>query len=120
MTTMPGVTGGVDTHLDVHVAAAPDQIGGLLGTRSFRTTPAGYRQLLGWLQGFGEVVKVGVEGTGSYGAGLARYLAGKNIAVVEVDRADRRKRRMRSTRLARRCRARRPARRRNGPGKWSA
>src|SRR5664279_3638259 len=71
MNSIASVTGGVDTHLDVHVAAALDQRGGLLGTRSFPTTPAGYRALVGWLRGFGEVVLVGVEGTGSYGAGLS-------------------------------------------------
>ncbi len=62
-----GVTGGVDTHLDLHVAAALDPIGGLFGTAAFRPTPAGYGELLSWLRSFGEVTKVGVEGTGSYG-----------------------------------------------------
>jgi transposase len=93
MDTMPGITGGVDTHLDLHVAAALDDTGRLLGTRSFPTTPAGYRALLTWLQQFGDVVKVGVEGTGSYGAGLARYLAEHGITVVEVSRPNRVKRR---------------------------
>ena len=51
--TMPRITGGVDTHLDVHVAAALDEHGGLLGDGAFATDPAGYRQLLGWLRGFG-------------------------------------------------------------------
>jgi transposase len=87
------VTGGVDTHADVHVAAALDSIGGLLGTESFPTTPAGYAGLLGWLQGFGLVGLVGVEGTGSYGAGLARHLAARSVEVVEVNRADRADRR---------------------------
>jgi transposase len=91
--TMTRVTGGVDTHLDVHVAAALDEIGGLLATASFRADAAGYRQLLGWLRGFGEVVKVGVEGTGSYGAGLSRRLHAEGVFVVEVDRPNRRKRR---------------------------
>jgi hypothetical protein len=63
------VTGGVDTHADVHVAAALDHIGGLLGTKSFVTTPAGYGRLLAWLRSFGPVGLVGVEGTGSGGAG---------------------------------------------------
>lgn len=63
-----GVTGGVDTHLDVHVTAALDHIGGLLGVESFEASEAGYRALLGWLEGFGQVGRVGVEGTGSYGA----------------------------------------------------
>src|SRR5438067_13701135 len=68
------VTGGVDTHLDVHVAAALDPIGGLLGVESFPTTTAGYRQLLEWMSTFGPVARGGVEGTGAYAAGLARYL----------------------------------------------
>ncbi len=87
------ITGGVDTHLDVHVAAALDAIGGLLGVESFPASAAGYRQLLAWLQGFGTVVLVGVEGTGSYGAGLTRYLHGRDVRVVEVDRPNRQERR---------------------------
>src|SRR5438270_9471856 len=75
------ITGGVDTHLDVHVAAALDQIGGLLGTASFATTPAGYRQLLGWLQSFGTISQVGIEGTSSYGAGLTRALQQAAVTV---------------------------------------
>jgi transposase len=89
------ITGGVDTHLDVHVAAALDQLGALLGTASFTTTAAGYRELLSWLASFGTVVLVGVEGTGSYGAGLTRHLLGQGIAVVEVDRPNRQNRRRR-------------------------
>ncbi len=65
------ITGGVDTHLDVHVATALDGIGGLLGVEQFKTTPAGNKALLVWLRSFGDPVRVGVEGTGSYGAGLA-------------------------------------------------
>ncbi|MHB1534866.1 MAG: IS110 family RNA-guided transposase [Acidimicrobiales bacterium] len=87
------VTGGVDTHADTHVAAALDGIGGVLGTESFPTTPAGYASLLAWLGGFGTVTVVGIEGTGSYGAGLARHVARAGVAVVEVDRADRAERR---------------------------
>ena len=56
------VTGGVDTHLDVHVAAALDPLGGLIGTKSFEVNPAGYKSLLSWLESFGAVGKVGVEG----------------------------------------------------------
>jgi len=96
MTTMPlRVTGGVDTHLDVHVAAALDDRGALLGVESFETTPAGYRRLLGWLGAFGEVELVGVEGTGSYGAGLTRHLHSEGVCVVEVDRPNRQRRRRR-------------------------
>ena len=85
----PVITGGVDTHADLHVAAALDPLGGLLGVREFPATATGYAQLLGWLDGFGPISLVGVEGTGSYGAGLARHLAAAGIRVVEVDRADR-------------------------------
>jgi transposase len=85
----PAVTGGVDTHADVHVAAALDRTGGLLGTESFATTPVGYAKLLAWLRAFGPLNLVGVEGTGSYGAGLARHLAPAGVRVVEVDRSDR-------------------------------
>ncbi len=87
------VTGGVDTHADVHVAAALDPIGGLLGVEQFPTTPAGYASLLGWLAGFGTVGLVGIEGTGSYGAGLARHISAAGVRVVEVDRSDRQDRR---------------------------
>lgn len=73
----------------MHVAAALDGIGGQLGVKSFPTTPAGYRRLLAWLASFGTVARVGVEGTGSYGAGLARYLAAEGVEVVEVDRPNR-------------------------------
>jgi transposase len=83
------VTGGVDTHADMHVAAALDPIGGLLGVQEFPATPAGYARLLGWLGGFGTVCLVGIEGTGSYGAGLARYVTAAGVRVVEVDRSDR-------------------------------
>ena len=83
------ITGGVDTHADMHVAAALDPLGGLLGVREFPATATGYADRLSWLSGFGTVALAGVEGTGSYGAGLARYLAAAGIRVVEVDRADR-------------------------------
>jgi transposase len=87
------ITGGVDTHADTHVAAALDPIGGLLGVAEFAATPAGYARLLSWLSGFGTVSLVGIEGTGSYGAGLARHVTSAGIRVVEVDRADRQDRR---------------------------
>jgi transposase len=87
------ITGGVDTHADTHVAAALDPIGGLLGVQEFPATAAGYARLLGWLGGFGTVALVGIEGTGSYGAGLARHVTTAGIRVVEVDRSDRQDRR---------------------------
>ena len=101
MTTIPAaapavttpVTGGVDTHADMHVAAAVDQVGGVLDTASFPTTPAGYRRLLAWLRSHGDLVAVGVEGTGSYGAALARHLAEQDVKVLEVSRPNRQVRR---------------------------
>jgi len=86
------VTGGIDTHADVHVAAALDQRGVLLGTASFPTSPVGHRQLELWLAGFGPIDVVGVEGTGAWGAGIARHLAAAGHRVVEVDRPDRKTR----------------------------
>ncbi len=87
------ITGGIDTHGEVHVAAALDPVGALLGTESFEATPAGYSTLLAWLASFGSVSKVGVEGTGAYGAGLARYLRHEGVDVTEVDRPNREERR---------------------------
>jgi transposase len=87
------ITGGVDTHADVHVAAALDPIGGLPGVQEFPVSPAGCARLLGWLGGFGTVCLVGIEGTGSYGAGLARHITAAGIRVVEVDRSGRQDRR---------------------------
>ena len=87
------ITGGVDTHADVHVAAALDPIGGLLGVQEFPATAAGYARLLDWLGGFGTVCLVGIEGTGSYGAGLTRHVTAAGVRVVEVDRSDRQDRR---------------------------
>jgi transposase len=89
----PGVTRGVDTHLDNHVAAALDPLGRLVGTESFRADAAGYKALLRWLETFGEVTKVGIEGTGSYGVGLTRFLRRRGIAIVEVSRPNRQARR---------------------------
>ncbi len=88
-----GITGGVDTDADTHVAAAVDHDGGLLGIESFPVDQTGYEELLGWLVGFGEVEQIGVEGTGSWGVGLARFLADQEVVVVEVDRPNRQTRR---------------------------
>ncbi len=79
------VTGGVDSHADTHVAAALDPRGVLLGTRSFPTTSSGYRELLAWLEGFGRLELVGVESTGSYAAGLTRFLSSRTVTIVEVN-----------------------------------
>jgi transposase len=83
----------VDTHADFHVAAAVDHNGGLLGIESFPADLAGYEGLCGWLCSFGQLARVGVEGTGSWGVGLARFLADTGIETVEVDRPNRQKRR---------------------------
>ena len=89
------VIGGVDTHKDLHVAAVVDHQDRVIGSRSFASTRQGYRQLLAWMRSFGELRRVGVESTGSYGAGLLRFLQQAGVMVLEVtapDRQDRRKR----------------------------
>jgi transposase len=87
------VFGGVDTHADTHTAAVIDGAGRLLDHRQFPATPGGYAELTGWLADHGQVQRVGVEGTGVYGAGLARHLTAAGIELVEVDRPDRKTRR---------------------------
>jgi transposase len=87
------VTGGVDTHSQTHHAAVVDKTGRVLGDQEFPATAVGYRALLVWLRSHGALVKVGVEGTGAYGAGLARYLASQDVTLVDVDRPDRKTRR---------------------------
>lgn len=84
---------GVDTHGAFHHAAALDLVGRRLGDREFPATEAGYAAMLRWMQSLGQVESVGVEGTGSYGAGLARHLHHAGVRVLEVPRPDRRARR---------------------------
>jgi transposase len=93
--TATQVTVGVDTHADVHVAAALDALGRVLGTRTVPSTPAGFAELAAWAGRFGPAPRFGIEGTGSYGAGLARWLRPRGHAVLEVERPDRRTRRRR-------------------------
>lgn len=81
---------GVDTHKDEHVAVALDGIGGHRGAFALSATPEGYAQLFAWAQSHGRVVAFGVEGTGSYGSGLARYLRRQGARVYEVSRPPRR------------------------------
>ena len=81
---------GVDTHLDFHVAVALDRLGRRLGEVKVPTTAEGYGRVLRWAEGFGPVRCAGIEGTGSYGAGLARHLKAAGIAVLEVERPKRR------------------------------
>jgi transposase len=87
------IAGGVDTHRDTHHAAVVLINGRRLADAEFPATAVGYADLLAWMRSFGRLHAVGVEGTGSYGAGLARHLRGQDVRVVEVDRPDRRQRR---------------------------
>ncbi len=87
-----GIVVGVDTHRDVHVAVALSGVGANLGTTSVPTTVAGSSELLRWAQALGPIVAFGIEGTGSYGAGLTRWLAAHGQTVLEVNRPDRRAR----------------------------
>lgn len=87
------VTAGIDTHQDTHTAAVIDSAGRLLRHRQFRATRRGYSELLGWLRSFGLLMVVGIEGTGAYGAGLARYLHDEHVPMLEIDRPDRKTRR---------------------------
>lgn len=79
------VIGGVDAHADTHHAAVLDERGALLETKSFPVSASGYRELLAWLRSFGEIERIGVESTGSYAAGLTRYLVGEGAPVIEVN-----------------------------------
>lgn len=85
---------GVDTHLDVHLGAVISHSGSLLGTRSVSVSLHGYEDLFHWATQFGQLEVAGIEGTGTYGAALCRYLQSKGIIVIEVNRPDRSKRRM--------------------------
>ncbi len=91
--TDTAIIGGVDTHEATHQAAAIDERGRLLGTAQFPASSTGYGELLSWLRQHGPLRSVGVEGTGAYGAGLARHLHTHDIDVFEVPRPDRRLRR---------------------------
>jgi transposase len=88
--SVDGVVLGVDTHLDLHVTVALDQLGRRLGELTVPTTTRGYERLLRWAEGFGPVGCAGVEGTSSYGAGLSRHLKAAGVSVVEVERPKRR------------------------------
>ena len=83
------VTVGVDTHADAHVGVALDHLGRRLGEAMVPNDVAGYGKLLEWARGLGELAEVGVEGTGSYGAGLSRFLRSSDVRVVEVNRTSR-------------------------------
>jgi hypothetical protein len=83
------VTVGVDTHLDLHVAAVLDHTGRLLDTQEFPASTRGYVALVTWAERFGPVECIGVEGTGTYGAGLTRFVRAYGLEAVEVNRPDR-------------------------------
>jgi transposase len=101
MTTQPAIApatvtviGGVDTHKHTHYAAAVDDQGRLLGHREFPANDHGYQDLLEWMRGHGDVVAIGVESTGSFGASLTRALTKAGVQVVEVNRPNRLVRRL--------------------------
>ena len=85
---------GVDTHKHIHVAAALDSIGGILATVTIATDSGGFKQLLEWAATFGQIIAFGIGGTGSYGAGLTSFVRRAGHRVVEVNRPDRRMRRL--------------------------
>jgi transposase len=89
------VVGGVDTHKDLHVAAVVDEFDRVLESGCFATTRHGYKQMLTWMRSFGQLRRIGIEATGTYGAGLLRYMQNAGVEVLEVttpDTHDRRKR----------------------------
>jgi len=88
--SVDGVVLGVDTHLELHVAVAVDQLGRRLGELTVPSTTRGYERLLRWAEGFGPVGCAGIEGTSSYGAGVSRHLKAAGGSVVEIERPKRR------------------------------
>ena len=88
--SVDGVVLGVDTHLELHVAVAVDQLGRRLGELTVPSTTRGYERLLRWAEGFSPVGCAGIEGTSSYGAGLSRHLKAAGVSVVEIERPKRR------------------------------
>jgi len=97
MTPRPKVRGaivGVDTHKHIHVAVAVDACGRHLGDHAFAADSGGYQALLAWAETHGRIQAFGIEGTGGYGVGLTRAVRRAGHRVVEVNRADRRLRRI--------------------------
>ena len=95
MTPKRPIVIGVDTHADTHTAVVCDHLGKIIATETFDTTPTGYRQLLAWARRKGRITAAGIEGTGSYGAGLCRHLRTADVEVIEVNRINRQHRRQR-------------------------
>jgi transposase len=91
----PRIVGGVDTHKDLHVAAIVDEFDRVLASQCFATTRHGYKQMLTWMRSFGSLQRIGIEATGTYGAGLLRYMQTAGVEVLEVTTPDRRDRRQR-------------------------
>ena len=92
-TTITEVVVGVDTHRDVHVAVAVDLLGVRVATTTIPASPTGYQALETWAATLGTVRNFGIEGTGSYGSGLSRFLRERGHAVFEVNRPNRQLRR---------------------------
>ena len=91
--TRSGVIGGVDTHSRTHHAVALDDRGERLGDAEFPATARGYRELHQWLEAFGTIATIAVEGASSYGAGLTRWLLAQGLDVREVNQPHRHTRR---------------------------
>jgi transposase len=91
----PRIVGGVDTHKDLHVAAIVDEFDRVLASHCFATTRHGYKQMLTWMRSFGPLQRIGIEATGTYGAGLLRYMQNAGVEVLEVTTPDRHDRRQR-------------------------
>jgi transposase len=85
-TNARAVIGGIDTHADNHHVAVLDAQGRRLGSRPFPATDAGHQELLDWIQQYGQVQMIGIEGSGSYGADLTRFLHTAGVVVIEVNR----------------------------------
>jgi transposase len=79
-----GIIVGVDTHKDSHTVSIIDERGGRIAQRKFEATATGYRQALSWMSGHGTITRIGIECTGSYGAGLTRACVDAGLEVLEV------------------------------------
>ena len=89
-TSCATITLGVDTHKDTHVGVALNGLGRFQSTLSVAANLTAYKKLVEWASKFGHLEHAGVEGTGSFGAGLARFLKAEGIEIFEVVRPKRR------------------------------